>query len=44
MIVMMIIYTIICLKSVCLSVSVSKLQAAIIAPSSREMSLTVRIV
>ena len=39
-----IIYTIILLKSVCLSVSVRKLQVAILARSSREMSLTVRIV
>ena len=38
------IYTIICLKSVCLSVSVRKRQVAILARSSREMSLTVRIV
>ena len=38
------IYTIICLKSVCLSVSVRKLQVAILARSSREMSLTDRIV
>ena len=43
-----IIYTIICLKSVCLSVclsvSVRRLQVAILARLSREMSLTVRIV
>ena len=38
------IYTIICLKYVCLSVSVLKLQVAILARSSREMSITVRIV
>ena len=38
------IYTIILLKSVCLSVGVRKLQVAILARSSREMSLTVRIV
>ena len=35
---------IILLKSVCLSVGVRKLQVAILARSSREMSLTVRIV
>ena len=39
-----IIYTIILLKSVCMSVGVLKLQVAILARSSREMSLTVRIV
>ena len=38
------IYTIILLLKVCLSVSVRKLQVAILARSSREMSLTVRIV
>ena len=38
------IYTIILLKSVCLSVGVRKRQVAIIALSSREMYLTVRIV
>ena len=38
------IYTIILLKYVCLSVGVSKLQVAILARSSREMSLTVHIV
>ena len=39
-----IICTIIVLKSVCLSVGVRKLQVAILARSSREMYLTVRIV
>ena len=38
------IYTIILLKSVCLSVGVRKRQAAILARSSRTMCLTVRIV
>ena len=38
------IYTIILLKSVCLSVDVRKLQVAILARSSREMLQTVRIV
>ena len=38
------IFTIILLKSVCLSVGVRKRQVAILARSSREMSLTVRIV
>ena len=38
-----IIYTIILLKSVCLADVVGKLQAAICAPSSREISQTVRI-
>ena len=38
-----VIYTIILLKSVCLSVTVSKLQVAILARSSREMPQTVRI-
>ena len=38
------IYTIILLKSVCLSVGVRKMQVAILARSSREMPLTVRIV
>ena len=38
------IYTIILLKSVCLSVGVRKLQVAILALSSREMYLTVHIV
>ena len=37
------IYTIILHKSVCLSVGVRKLQVAILARSSREMSLTDRI-
>ena len=42
---MFVIYTIIYLSlSVCLSVGVHKLQVAILARSSREMSLTVRIV
>ena len=36
--------TIILLKSVCMSVGVRKLQVAILARSSREMSLTDRIV
>ena len=36
-------YTIILHKSVCLSVGVRKLQVAILAPSSREMTLTDRI-
>ena len=40
----LIIYNIIILKSVCLSVGVRKLQFAILARSSREMSLTVHIV
>ena len=39
-----VIYTIILLKSVCLSVGVRKLQVVILARSSREMYLTVRIV
>ena len=39
-----VIYTIIILKSVCLYVGVRKRQGAIIARSSREMYLTVRIV
>ena len=38
------IYTIILLKTVCLSVGVHKLQVTILARLSREMSLTVRIV
>ena len=38
------IYTIILLKYVCLSVGVRKLQVAILARSSRKMSLTVRFV
>ena len=37
-------YTKILLKSVCLSVGVSKLQVTILAQSSREISLTVRII
>ena len=39
-----IIYTIICLKSVSLSVDVRRLQVAILARSPREMSQTDRIV
>ena len=39
-----IIYTIILLKSVCLSVGVRKLQVAILARSTREMAITVCIV